>query len=637
MSKDNNSLEELSVLDYFKELITPWSGPLPKIPPLPKEGIAAKVKAVEKKQRAATLEGIQWAALPWRLLAALFLAFLAQINLEPPNSAPLSAMALYLIAAGLLVWANLSGEWSLAAHRDQKESGEPLTANAIGLAVGLPLAGLAFWFFGGNRFTPLNLILWGIALLLIIWALWLRNPESDSWVTQLRESLAQSSWNLQITRFGLVFMVFFGISIFFRIYQLNEVPGEMFSDHIEKLLDIYDVQNGQRSIFFPRNTGREGFQMYLTSWIIDMFNTGYSFLSLKLGMVAMGILMLPYMYLLGKEVGNRNVGLIAMILTGIAFWPNIMARVGLRHILFPVFVAPTLFYLIRGIRTTNRNDFIFSGIALGISLHGYSPIRVLPFVLVLAVILFMLHRHSQGTRHQIFIYFGILTFVAVILFLPLARYITEDPINMSIFNYRALTRVGTLEQPYPGSPVVIFFQNLWDALLMINFTNSSAWSVSVPNRPMIDFISASLFLLGVILLVVRYAQERHWLDIFLLLSIPLLMMPSIISIAFPIENPTANRAGGALVPVFIIAALALESIYRGIRSRLSQESGTRLAVGLAVFLIGWSALLNYGLTFNTFATQYNRSAWNSSEMGAIIAQFTETIGDKDNAWVVVYP
>lgn len=636
MSENKNMpTEEPSVLDYVKALLIPWRGTPPKIPPLPKEGVAPKVRAVRKNHRAATsLAGIQWATLPWRTLAALFLVLLAQISLELPTPSRLSTLGPYVIAIGLMLWAHLSGEWTLTTPREQEDGNQHLRVISIGFTAGVLLAGLAYLTFGGNHFTPLNIFFWGAAFILIVWALWVRAPQQAPWLTRLRTFLVKPSWSLPITRFGLLIAAALAISFFFRIYQLSDVPRDMFSDHIEKLMDIYDVRNGQKSIYFPRNTGREAGQMYLTSWIIDTFNTGYSFLSLKLGMVAAGIFMLPYMYFLGKEISNREVGLIAMFLTGVAFWPNILARVGLRHILYPAFVAPTLYYLVRGLRRGNRNDFILSGIALGIGLHGYSPIRVLPFVLVLAVVLFLLHKQSLGVRIRTIIFLGVLALMALIVFLPLLRFAIDEP---SVYNYRTLTRVGILEQPYPGSPVVIFFQNLWDALLMINVTNSSAWAISIPNRPMLDFISASLFILGVFMLIVRYARKRHWLDLFLLLSIPMLMMPSILSLAFPVENPTANRAGGAMVPVFIIAALAMESIIQSIRSKMNQVTGTRLAGGLAVLLVGWAALLNYNLTFNTFAIQFSRSAWNSSEMGAVISQFAETIGSKDSAWVVAYP
>ncbi len=72
------------------------------------------------------------------------------------------------------------------------------------------------------------------------------------------------------------------VSIFFRVYELQAVPSEMFSDHAEKLLDVADVLDGKTSIFFTRNTGREPLQFYLTALIIKIFNTGISFLSLKI-------------------------------------------------------------------------------------------------------------------------------------------------------------------------------------------------------------------------------------------------------------------------------------------------------------------------------------------------------------------
>ena len=75
---------------------------------------------------------------------------------------------------------------------------------------------------------------------------------------------------------------------FFRFYQTQTVPPEPFSDHAEKILDVYDVSQGQTHIFFPRNTGREAFQMYWTLLVAKIFGTGLSFLSLKLGTALLG-------------------------------------------------------------------------------------------------------------------------------------------------------------------------------------------------------------------------------------------------------------------------------------------------------------------------------------------------------------
>ncbi len=144
---------------------------------------------------------------------------------------------------------------------------------------------------------------------------------------------------------------------FFRIYNLAGVPSEPTSDHAEKLLDVYDVSQGLTHIFFPRNTGREAIQMYLTLVVSWIFGTGLSFLSLKIGTVICGLATLPYLYLLGKEFGGKRIGLLAVFFAGIAYWPNVISRFGLRFPLYPLFVAPTLYYLIRGLRNSQPQRF----------------------------------------------------------------------------------------------------------------------------------------------------------------------------------------------------------------------------------------------------------------------------------------
>ena len=69
-----------------------------------------------------------------------------------------------------------------------------------------------------------------------------------------------------------------------------------------------DVLNGKTSIYFIRNTGREAIQFYMTAAIIKLFHTGISFLSLKLGTTFCGMITLPFIYLLGKQLTNNGLG-----------------------------------------------------------------------------------------------------------------------------------------------------------------------------------------------------------------------------------------------------------------------------------------------------------------------------------------
>jgi hypothetical protein len=397
---------------------------------------------------------------------------------------------------------------------------------------------------------------------------------------------------------------------------------------------VSDVLTGKTWVYFPRNTGREAFQMYLTAAMSLLFNTGLSFLSLKLGTAFCGLFTLPFIYLLGKEVANRRVGLLAMFFAGIAYWPNVISRVALRFTLYPTFTAPMLYFLVRGLRYRNRNDFLLSGLFLGIGLHGYSPFRFVPFLVVTGVILYLIHPESRGVRKEAIWGLMLLALTSFILFLPLLRYAILHP---DIFSYRMMTRMGQAERPFPGPPLQIFFDNLWKSLLMPIWDNGHIWVHSIPNRPGLGVVAAVFFVFGVLLLFIRYIRQRSWLDLFWLISIPLLMMPSALSLAFPEENPSLNRSGGALVVIFLIAALAFDSLLRTLKSRRFSPGGVWLFWVVGALLLTWSARQNYDLVFNQYAQQFYQNAWNTSELGAIIRQFADSAGEYDSAWVVPYP
>jgi len=134
--------------------------------------------------------------------------------------------------------------------------------------------------------------------------------------------------------------------------------------------------------------------------------------------------------------------------------------------------------------------------------------------------------------------------------------------------------------------------------------------------------------------VIRYIKLRNWEDVFLLLSVPLLMMPSILSLAFPEENPSLNRTSGAIIPVFIIAAIGFEGIFH----RLIVSTKTKIykfaIISFSILLLVVSMFNNYDLVFNQFSNQFLQNAWNSSQIGEVIKGFSDSVGDADNAFVV---
>lgn len=578
--------------------------------------------------------------LPWRVLLVLVLGLWGQLSLEPHEGSERAwqfGVVLYVLAGLLLIWISWRQEWVLQASDvnvpDASQDGRFLQSS-IAFIVSLVFALIAFVAFGGNRFTTFNLVIWFVALLAMVRAFWRPGVNNSNWVANVRDFIFRSRWNISFDRSTLLVLAAFGLALFFRIYQLSDVPSQMISDHAEKLFDVGDVLNGQTSIFFERNTGREFFQFYLTAAISLLFKTGLTFLSLKIGTVLAGLVTLIYIYLLGKEIGNARVGLVAMVFAGIAYWPNVIARYGLRFPLYPLFYAPALYYLVQGLRTRNRNSFILSGLFLGLGLHGYSPFRVVPFVILLAVGLYLLHKQSQGFRIQSIWGLFAIIIISLIVFLPLLRYMIENP---EMVLYRAITRVGDLERPLPGPAWQIFLQNLWNALTMFAWDDGEIWPISIPHRPVLDVVTSVLFHLGVVLLVIRYIRQRNWMDIFTLISIPILMLPSVLSLAFPAENPSLNRPAAAIIPVFLIVGLALDGFLTALESASASRWNKRFAWAGGLFLLAWASLQNYDLVFNQYRKFYDLSAWNTTEMGAVVRDFSEVTGSVDTAWLVGYP
>ncbi|HZW04834.1 MAG TPA: glycosyltransferase family 39 protein [Anaerolineaceae bacterium] len=638
--------QEPTVLDYVKARLTPWRSSVPTISQAEPVAAGQLVERVEPAGEPAKPPSPR-VKIPWKVLAALFFALVAQRLLEPAVSAEPLAAILYLIAAGLAVSAMATREWQASPLVEWETRPLPVTlrgapagsfwSNLLRSPLLLAMAAslLAFLLFGGNFFNPINLTVWAVALLMTVWSLWIPAEQALNRRERIVNFIRQPALRITITPWSVLVVLAVALVVFFRFYRLAEVPGEMFSDHAEKLLDVADVLRGDTHIFFLRNTGREAFQFYLTAAIASLLGTGLSFISLKFGTALAGLATLPFLYLLGKEIGNRWTGLAAFVLAGIAYWPNVIARVGLRFPLYPLFVAPALYFFVRGMRHRTRNDFIWAGLFLGIGLHGYSPIRLLPLVIVVGVVLYLLHRQSVNNRWPVVWALAALALVSLIVFLPLLRYILEDPNGM--FGYRAFSRLAETEREIPAPVWMVFFSNLWNAWIMPFADNGRIWVHSVPNRPALDVVTAALYFLGTVLIIYRYVRQRHWLDLFLLVSVPLLMLPSILSLAFPEENPSLNRTGGAIVPVFVIAAVGLESAISSLRARWADRQGAAAGGILVAVLLLFSVRQNYDLVFRQYDNQFLAGAWNSSEMGQVIKGFAGSVGSYESAYVIPYP
>ncbi len=626
-------LGEPSVLDWLKSLVR--GRPLPIPEGLEESAIVDLPLALEEEpQREATLSTFHFSASQFRLPVALLLALTAQFGLERRGESIWISIALYVLAAVVIAWGTWAEDFRYSPPPTSNKKISPVSYRPAYLSAALILSLLTFITSGNNLFDFLTVVFWIASVITVLLAFWEGEFPLVNWWRRFRGWLADPNLRLSFSGWELLVLAGFGLSIFFRFYLLDTVPPEMVSDHAEKLLDVVDVLNGKYSIFFSRNTGREALQFYMAAATYKLLGTGISHLTLKIGTVLAGIVTLPFIYLLGKEVGGKRVALAAMVLAGIAYWPNVISRVGLRFPLFPLFVAPAFYYLAKGIRTRNRNDFLLCGLVVGMGLHGYSPARVIPIAIAVGVGLYLLFKDSREQRREIITLLVVTGLVALIVLMPLVRIAVNRPDEVI---YRMATRYGSTERALSEPALQIFASNVWNGLKMFNWDNGEVWVNSIPHRPALDWVTGALFFLGVVIALTRFARYRRWIDLFILVSIPILQLPSTLSLAFPAENPATNRAAGAIVPVFILAGLAFAAIPDWIETHWKGRRTAAISLVFTGLLLVIASRLNYYLVFQEYQDLFLRSAWNTSQAGAVIQNFAESTGDYETAHVVAFP
>lgn len=581
-------------------------------------------------------------------ILSLVFAIAGQMFLEPlivgNNRNPWIGAALYILSAISLILGTIfpkkgSDRCSVEIEEDVSAENGDWFSQKIRLdffAVSLILALITFFLFGNNQFTIINCTLW---ITSIIFGLFAFSESDGSVFSSINDKLSRVKQNVSqgifISPWSILCIVVFLVCVFFHFYQLDSVPLDMYSDHAEKLYDIMDIQDGKTPIFFIRNTGREAFQFYWTILIIKIFGTGISFLSLKIGTAFAGLFVLPYIYQLGKLIGNRWVGLITMFLFGTAYWQNVIDRVALRYAFYPMFTAPVLYYLFKGLIKKKRSSLIACGCFLGIGLQGYTSFRIVPLLVTLIAFLFFIYRGNKGSRKNFVLAFLVLIFFAILLFLPLLRVMTVNP---EAVLFRSFSRIGESETTFLDNPIKIFFMNLWKALVMPFWNDGEIWAHSIVFRPSLDHITGAFFFLGIGFIIVRLIRKYSWQDASLLLSIPFLMLPSILSLAFPKENPCLNRTAAAAIPIFIVAAIGFcvvfENIFHAMKNRM-------LPIGI-LFAISIFGLINIGghnfdLIFTQYNQDYQRNSLNTKQIGEVIKGFAASEGTYDDAYVIPYP
>ncbi|MBI5931036.1 MAG: hypothetical protein HY862_17135 [Chloroflexi bacterium] len=459
---------------------------------------------------------------------------------------------------------------------------------------------------------------------------------------------------------GLILI--FLVASYFRLHNLDGVPPEMTSDHIEKLRDAYRVDQGYYGIFFENNEGREGFQMYLVAVIGDWFGVGFNFRALKYATILEGLLAVLLAYWFGKEVIGREtreqqalgdwVGLAMAALLAISSWHTMLSRLGLRIALTPLTTLIVVIFLVRAVRYNRRMDFVLMGVTLGAGTYFYQANRMLPILVVPIVLLTALARLKINWKITARYIVNLTTaaVIAWVIYLPMYRYSVENPDAFWKRTYGRL--LGDCERGPNANPeycdpstgvLLKFIVNhrdvLWDnyvsAFKMYSWQGDGMWILNGDGYPALDAVTNALLVMGLVMWVILIIKRRDIALLAIPLGVIVMLLPSTLALTQVTENPSFTRTSGTIPFIFLMAAYPLGLIaYETTKAGYAQRPFIASSALIVALFIGLAAPSNYDTFFNVYRESYETRWKPYTQMAAPLRDFAETRGSYGNAFYV---
>lgn len=615
----------------------------------------------------------------FRLVPLTFILAGIWVLLDSMDEAPaqvfdIASTGFGLLVFGLVLWALLDLLTSLNARRtlSDDETNEAFSAPYEDLPwymrihparVIIALLGsvaIAFTWIGtsNNNFTTIGFYAWLASIALWTAALAPAAWRPRTWPRTILDRVR--AWRPTWVTIILVLIMLVGA--IFRLSSLDTIPPEMTSDHVEKILDAQRVYDGSRNIFFANNGGREPFQMYALALFAYLPGQSVNFDSLKLLAVIESLITLPVLYWLGREIAGperRKLGIILGLglaaLVAVSYWHVAITRLSLRIILTPLVTSLLLIALARAMRHNRRGDFIMAGLVLGFGLYTYQAVRMLPVVVVAGIFIAAYMSGTWRTWLRYGVNLAVLVLISFIVFVPMFHYSVENPelfwlrtsgrllgddvINETLEDGTIIQRDATAAERLEAfnDNVPVLMSNIRNALLMFNWKGDVAWINGAPNQPAMDQVSGALLIVGLAAWLAFALRRRDPVLWLIPLMIFIMLLPSALSIAYPIENPSHTRTSGALPAAYMIAALPLALITERLLRNPGGRRGLAVAAGLWVFLLGVAYAANTRVYFEDFRRSYLISSLPYSDAGQVLQGFALSDGSYGNAFMIAYP
>jgi len=493
-------------------------------------------------------------------ISAIALALLAQHYLAERISV-VDAILLYAVAAYLTVRAFAGTEVieePANASASIKASWPQRTWGALGIACLLLVLSLTWLKSPASPFW--GTLLWLASLVSFILAFISQTGTGTTNSGAVERQQALQQWELVVLSFVVV------VAFLLRSYNLESLPPSLHGDEAEFGLQAIKILDGQVGDIFTvgwADLPLLGFAAHALSMRVF----GVSIFGLRMASSIFGTLSLVPFYFLVRLLFRRQTALISTVLLAVSHWYVHFSRLGLHNILTPFFELLAFYFLLKGLRSRKKLDFVWSGLAIGFGLYTYHASRLVP--LIIPVFLAYKLITEKGFLRSHYREIAIMIAAAIFTFAPLGLYFIEhgrqfmsrgkgvfifNPGNLDHFSHAYHTR----------DPLRVLGIQTWHTLAVFNYWGDTSGQYGF-REPILDFYTSAFFVLG---LAYSLSQWRRWKHFFLNLWFwSIVVVGSILTI----DAPFTPRLAGLVPVLFIFAGLALDKTWE----QLSQAFGTK--------------------------------------------------------------
>ncbi len=495
------------------------------------------------------------------------------------------------------------------------------------LLASIAAAILSFMIYQEGRVTLLSMLLWIASIAFFLATLWVKRKREKSIKEELISVVSADHKKILIAVVAVL------IVLFFQFGKISSIPTEMISAQVDSHLTVAGIRQGELSLWFPGNVVSEPLSYYWAAIVTSLFGGELTFTGLKIAYALAGLISVFYMFKLGALLFDQATGLVAALLIGVGFWPIVQQRAVIGYGLVLPILLPALYYLFKSVKRKDLNSLLLSALFTGLGLLTNKIFLILPLVSILIIVLHKSKKEDGNTEINTALRIVIYVLFVLLVSLPLLSVVLT---NAEAWFLPVLNSIRNPQSTGGQVAVLVFFKNLLSATGIVNWSNRSSWVDGIANRGAVDWITGASFLVGLSLLIFSGWKEDKSKTISLLFLYGLFLIPSAISIAFPQENPSLSKALAAAVPVALIAAKGLLYVVDRLGSLLSIDSKYKKVFISALFLF-LIIIGNYSLITKQYASQYQASAWNASEMAQVIKRYDTGQQGISYAYILGYP